>query len=655
MSEKPTYEELEKRVGQLEDDLARQGEALEELKRFVERSQDVIYRFDLAARRFVLYNQAAYELYGAKDGTRPTAKTVLATIHPDDRDDVRRAAEESVTLNRTGGEVDYRQVRADGSVRWMHDRWNVVREESGRAISIEGIVRDNTERKQVEMELHRLAEAVRQASEAIVITKTDGKIEYANPAFEKITGYPLDELIGLNPRVLKSGHHDEAFYKNLWNTILQGRQWTGRIINKRKDGTLYTAECFVSPVKNEAGDIVNFVWITRDITKELELEKRLSQAQRIESIGVLAGGIAHDFNNLLFPIIGRCEMLLEDIPSNEPNHTNVEQIYRAAKRAEDLVKQILSFSRRTDHKMAPVRIQQALREALKLARSTIPSNIEIFQQIQDDCDVVMADPSQLHQIAMNLITNAYHAVEATGGTISIRLKELALTGGDLEGTSLGPGKYAVISVSDTGYGIDPAVMGRIFEPYFTTKEREKGTGLGLSVVYGIAKEYGGDIRVYSEVGKGSTFVVYLPILSDISTAVATDKAVTFETGRERILVVDDEVLIARLEKQMLERLGYHVEERTGSLEALKAFKADPDAFDLVITDMTMPNMTGDRLARELLSIKPGIPIIICTGFSEKLSEEGAKAIGIKGFLMKPMGRKDLALMVRKVLDEAYGT
>jgi len=653
MIDKPTYEELAKRIDQLENDLAMKKNEMEGLKRFVERSQDVIYRYEPATERYVLYNQAGYELYGAKDGTPPTAKTVLLTIHPDDRDGVRRAANESLSLNRTGGEVEYRRIRADGAVRWMHDRWNVIRDEAGRAIAIEGIVRDNTERKQTEAELQRLAEAVRQASEAIVITKTDGRIEYANPTFEKITGYALNELISRNPRILKSGRHDEAFYKNLWDTILQGKRWTGRIVNKRKDGTPYTAECFVSPVRNQNGDIVNFVWISRDITKELELEKRLSQTQKIEAIGVLAGGIAHDFNNLLFPIIGRSEMLLEDIPSDRPYYKNVEQIYRAARRAGDLVKQILYFSRQSDQKRAPVRIQQVLREAVKLARSTIPSNIEITQHIQNDCDIVMADASQLHQIAMNLITNAYHAVEATGGTLSIQLKESVFTSGDLEGTSLGPGKYAVITVSDTGYGIDPAVIGRIFEPYFTTKERGKGTGLGLSVVFGIVKEYGGDIRVYSEVGKGATFHVYLPIPANTLTPVAAEKAGTCETGRERILVVDDEELIARLEKQMLQRLGYRVEDWTSSTEALEAFRAAPDAFDLVITDMTMPNLTGDQLARELFSIKPGIPIIICTGFSEKLSDESAKTIGIKGYLMKPVGRKDLALLVRKVLDEAH--
>jgi len=289
-----------------------------------------------------------------------------------------------------------------------------------------------------------------------------------------------------------------------------------------------------------------------------------------------------------------------------------------------------------------------------LARSTIPSNIEISQYLQTDFDEVLADPSQLHQIAMNLITNAYHAVEETGGRISIRLKESFLTRHDLEGTSLEPGRYAVISVSDTGVGIDSAVIGRIFEPYFTTKERGKGTGLGLSVVYGIVKKKGGDVRVHSESGKGAVFRVYLPIPSRPSRAATTAEPDACETGKERILVVDDEQAIARLERQMLQRLGYHVVDTTGSAEALETFRADPDAFDLVITDMTMPNMTGDQLARQLLSIRSGIPIIICTGFSEKLTEESAKALGIKGFLMKPVVRKDLARMVRKVLDESDG-
>lgn len=386
--------------------------------------------------------------------------------------------------------------------------------------------------------------------------------------------------------------------------------------------------------------------------EKIQLEKKLLQSHKMEAIGALAGGIAHDFNNILYPIIGMSEMLLEDLPAGSPEYENMEIIFKAGWRAGDLVKQILSFSRQSEHQKIPVRIQHVLKEVLKLTRSTIPSDIEISQSIQADCGLIMADPTQLHQIAMNLITNAYHAVEASGGRISIELKQSFLTGKEWMGSSLEPGEYARIIVSDTGCGIDPAVMGKIFEPYFTTKGAGKGTGLGLSVVHGIALELGGDIRVYSEPGKGSTFNVYLPLLQKDFKAASDGSKIIYEFGTERILLIDDEEPIVRLEQMMLEKLGYHVTARTSSIDALALFKTNPDDFDLVITDMTMPNITGDKLARELTAIKPGIPVIICTGFSTKIDEKSAKAMGADGFLLKPIVKSDMARMVRKMLDES---
>jgi signal transduction histidine kinase/ActR/RegA family two-component response regulator len=379
-------------------------------------------------------------------------------------------------------------------------------------------------------------------------------------------------------------------------------------------------------------------------------ENRLQQAQKMEAIGTLAGGIAHDFNNILFPIIGMSEMLLEDLPSGSLEYENVKEILKAGKRAGELVNQILAFSRHSELQKIPIRIQNLLKEVLKLTRSTIPSSIEITQDIQSDCGLILANPTQMHQIAMNLITNAYHAVESTGGMISVRLKETILESSHLKGSSLEHGRYAVLSVSDNGCGIDPAIIVKIFEPYFTTKEHGKGTGLGLSVVYGIVRGHHGDIMVCSEVGKGTVFDVYLPLMDKCTQAVSVEKAEP-DTGSERILLVDDEESIVGLERQMLERLGYHVTSRMSSIEALEAFKADPDAFDLVVTDMTMPNMTGDQLARELISIRPDTPIIICTGFSEWINEGKAAAMGIKGFLSKPIVRSEMAHTVRRILDE----
>jgi PAS domain S-box-containing protein len=514
------------------------------------------------------------------------------------------------------------------------------------------IFEDVTARKMSNEERERLLAAIEHTSEAILITDIDGTIQYVNPSFEKITGYSSREALGQNPRILKSGAQKPAFYEELWATISSGKTWTGRLANKRKDGRTYTAEASISPILNgESGNIVNYVAVKRDITRELEIENRLSQSQRIEAIGALAGGIAHDFNNLLFPIIGLSELLMDDLPEGSAELENAEGIHRAARRAGELVKQILSFSRQSTQQKVPLRIQQVLKEALKLTRSTIPSNIDIKPEIAPNCGPVMADPTQIHQIAMNLITNAYHAVEEKGGTISVQLEETPLSGNELPGNPLEPGKYAMFSVSDTGHGIEPRILHRIFEPYFSTKPQGKGTGLGLSVVYGIVKEHGGDIQVASDPGAGTTFTIYIPLIEKRTDA-ATIKAVKpLDTGTERILLVDDEEAIVRLVTKMLERLGYRVTSRTGSTDALELFSENPAEFDAVITDMAMPNMTGDLLAREMISIRPDIPIIICTGFSEKISQERAKYSGIRGFLMKPVVKSDLAEMVRRVLDE----
>jgi len=466
---------------------------------------------------------------------------------------------------------------------------------------------------------------------------------------------PLDEV---ESHIVEAGRVNQA----LVDLVTKGENYDIEFqITQKNSKGLIIIHSIAELVKDEEGNPVKVIGVIQDITDKKAKEEEntrlighLQQAQKMESIGNLAGGIAHDFNNILFPIVGMSEMLMEDLPSGSPEHESAQEIFKAGRRASDLVKQILAFSRQTVHQMMPVRVQQVLKEVIKLTRSAIPSDIKVSQYLQSDCGLVIANPTQLHQIAMNLITNAFHAVEQTGGKISITLKETVLGSDDLP-SSLEPGNYAMISVADTGCGIDPNVVGKIFEPYFTTKEQGKGTGIGLAVVYGIVKEHGGDIRVYSEIGKGTTFNVYLPLAVKHVDQASRKTVEIHQTGTERILLVDDEEPIVRLEMQMLERLGYRVTTRNNSLEALEAFKANPDAYDLVISDMTMPNMTGDQLARKLIAIRPNIPIIICTGFSERLNEGTADAIGTKGFLMKPVVKSEMAQMVRTVLDGAKGT
>jgi signal transduction histidine kinase/ActR/RegA family two-component response regulator len=380
-------------------------------------------------------------------------------------------------------------------------------------------------------------------------------------------------------------------------------------------------------------------------------EKQLQQVMKLQAIGTLAGGIAHDFNNILFPIVGYTELTMDDIPEDSQARQNLEEILKATNRAKELVQQILTFSRQNCQERKPLRIQYLIKEALKLLRATIPSSIDIDCDIDEFCGPIKGDPTQIHQVIMNLCTNAYHAMQETGGKLDVRLKEIHISyEQSIERVGMKIGKHIELTVTDSGHGMEPQVMERIFEPYYTTKEQGKGTGLGLSVIHGIVKNHGGDITVTSLPGKGATFKVVLPIIDEMEVEIETTPPAIAINGKERILLVDDEEQIIDIEQQILERLGYNVTPKTDSEEALEEFAAQPDRFDLVITDMTMPKMTGDQLARKMMDIKPQIPVILCTGFNEAISEEKALAMGIDKFVMKPIVKDELANTIRTVLD-----
>jgi len=403
-------------------------------------------------------------------------------------------------------------------------------------------------------------------------------------------------------------------------------------------------------LKDDFGSPIKVAGVIRDISDRKQIEHRLQQAQKMEAIGTLAGGIAHDFNNILFPIVGHTEMLIEDSPKDSPFRESLSEIYTGALRARDLVKQILTFSRQEKTQLKLIKIQSVVEEALKLVRSTVPAIIEIQQDIQKDCRFIKADPTQIHQIVMNLTTNAFQAMEDDGGLLKVSLKEIVLGKLDLISPDMEPGTYACLIVSDTGTGMEKELTGKVFDPFFTTKEKGKGTGMGLSVVHGIVKSLKGAVQVYSKVGEGTDFYVYFPTVERVAQN-HSQMEKDLPSGSERILLIDDEAAIINMEKQMLERLGYRVVSRTSSVEALEAFKNNPDYFDLVITDFAMPQMPGDKLASEILKIKPGVKIILCTGFSEKMTDASAKQLGISGILLKPIVKKDLAQKIRNVLDE----
>ena len=392
--------------------------------------------------------------------------------------------------------------------------------------------------------------------------------------------------------------------------------------------------------------------------KETEkLENALRQSQKMEAIGTLAGGIAHDFNNVLTPILGYSELIKNQVPADSEISQNIDQVLKATHRASALVRQILTFSREREHEPTNIEIHIIVKEALKLLRASIPSSIAIKQQIDSHCGTVLADPTQMHQVVMNLCTNAYHAMGETGGTLGVSLQPVSLDEQDLDNKlDLTAGEYIRLEVSDTGTGMEKKVLERIFEPYFSTKAEGKGTGLGLSVVHGIVKNHGGELSVYSEPGKGTTFHIYLPKSSAKGIVTETEESLdlTKFSGNESILIVDDEKEIIKIEEKILIKLGYKVTSETDSNRALDLIRSGPEKFDLVITDMTMPNLNGIELARACWKIVPGMPVIICTGYSELLDAEKARETGIDAYITKPVIMQKFASTVRKVLDRRAG-
>jgi PAS domain S-box-containing protein len=518
---------------------------------------------------------------------------------------------------------------------------------------------DISERTQAEKALResetKYRELVQSANSVIIRLDKKGNFTFINQFAESFFGYNKEELLGKNsvgtiiPETDMNGNKELS----LINDIVENPERYTNYENENicKDGQRVWVTWTNKVFYNKDGKVSEILCIGNDNTARNELEKKLRQAQKMESIGTLAGGIAHDFNNILVPVIGHTEMLLDDLPEKSPFRISLNEVLKGALRAKDLVGQILAFSRQTTQEIRPLKIQKILKEVLNLIRSTLPSTIQIRPDIDPLCGMIMADPTQIHQIMMNLATNAYHAMEKTGGTLSIGLKEVHLTHDNMPRLNMDPGPYVCLTIADTGTGMDTLTKEKIFDPYFTTKEKGKGTGLGLAVVHGIVESYHGTSMVQSKLGKGTLFTIYIPMLVSNTETITRVQPSAVLTGHERILLVDDEEPIATLTQSMLERLGYQVTVRISSIDTLEAFKAGPDKFDLVITDMTMPNMTGDELAIEIKKIRFDIPIILSTGFSEKIGRGGSSLPGIDSVLMKPLSMNELAMIVRSVLDK----
>ena len=569
-------------------------------------------------------------------------------VHPDDKEQCYADLNRHFNGETPFYENEHRVLCKDSSYKWILDRGKVISwTEDKKPLRVIGTHTDITDRKRAEEALRESEEKYRSMMEAmkdpVYICSPDYRVEYMNPAMIKRTGHDATGEL-----CFKALHdlHDKCPW--CVHDKVQASEHVESDIVSPKDNRSYHVSH--SPIVHGDGSISKMT-VFIDTTDFIKLEIQLRQAQKMEAIGSLAGGIAHDFNNVLYAIIGYTELSMDAVPEGSKARRNLQEVLKAADRAKDMAQQILTFSRKTEKEKKPISVLSVLKEAVNLIRTSLPSTIEIRQDIDADCGPVIADPTQIHEIIMNLGTNAYHAMREKGGILGITLRQEEIGSDDSKyDLDLHPGSYLKLIVEDTGHGIDSNIMEKIFDPYFTTKGVGEGTGMGLSVVHGIVKDHGGDIRVYSEHGKGTAFHVYLPVIETGTVEREIISAEPVSTGTERILFIDDEEQIVQMVQQILESLGYHVTPRTSSVEALEAFRARPDEFDLVITDMTMPNMTGAELAPKLLEIRSDIPIILCTGFSELMDKNKANAIGIREYVMKPIIRDKLAITIRKVLD-----
>ena len=514
-----------------------------------------------------------------------------------------------------------------------------------------GIIRDITQRSRDEADLKRLQVAIEHAGEVIVITDAAGNIQYANPAFEKTTGYTFEEALHRNPRILKSGEHDEAFYTELWNTISSGRTWTGNLINRKKDGTLYTEEATISPVFNTRSQIINYVALKRDITAQLKLEAQYQQAQKMESVGRLTGGVAHDFNNILAIILGYTEMALQLAEPSQKLHSYLERIFEAANRSADIVRQLLAFSRKQTIAPKVLDLNRTVAGMLAMLQRLIGEDIDLAWLPSPDLSPIKMDPAQIDQILVNLCVNARDAIAGIG-KITIETSTARLDAADCaQNTDARAGEYAVLAVSDSGCGMKQEVIDKIFEPFFTTKDL-LGTGLGLSTVYGIVKQNNGFINVYSEPGKGTTFKIHLPLHKDATVWKDEENPGPLAMSRgETVLLVEDDPIILELGFAMLEKLGYRVLTANTPDEALQRAGQVSGTIDLLITDVIMPGMNGKELAQQLLRLYPALKLIYISGYTaDVIAHHGVLDPGVQ-FLQKPFSIRDLSGKIRDVLDE----
>jgi PAS domain S-box-containing protein len=623
-------------------------------RRLVDDANDAVILVDLQGfLRFVNPKFCALSGYTA---TEANTLHFSRLLYPEDVAMVTECLHKCLAGDKPPGGYALRWLTKAGQTIQVDMNANVIVRE-GSIAGMQVIVRDITARKHAEEALRkseeRFAKAFHASPDAITITRlADGRYLDVNARFLNLSGYRRAEVIGVTSLELHRWvnlHDRERVVQRLrehgsvrdFGTQLRCK--SGEIREARMSMELMTLDeepCILS--------------IIHDITERRRLEAQLRQVQKMEAIGTLAGGIAHEFNNILSAILGYTELSLYDVPPESHLWHNLQEVLSAGKRGRDLVQQILKFSRYTEQSRQPVELHLLIQEALLLLRPSLPSTIEITQALDAAVGPVLADPTQIHQVLMNLCANAEYAMRGTGGILEVRLEAVAIDAAFAAvHPELRPGPHVRLTVQDTGHGMAPEIMERIFEPFFTTKGVGEGTGMGLAVVHGIVTSHEGAITVASTLGQGTTFAIYLPKIQEASADISGPDG-PIPRGEERILFVDDEAVLAHMGQELLGHLGYRVVVHTSSLEALEDFRAAPQLFDVVITDQTMPHVTGEALAIELRRIRPDVPIILCTGFSHSMTAERAQELGIAAFLMKPLVTRDLALTIRQVLTQRSG-
>ena len=555
----------------------------------------------------------------------------------------------------TTGKSLYREVilsdRQQGEKRFETIKKPIM-DQKGKISGIVGIARDITARYEYEDRLKKYERIVGTSMDQMALVNREYKYEAANNSYLTAHACTEQNLVGYTVAQVNGTDVFEKKIKPYLDKAL-----TGEVVSYQ-DEVQYNGigrrhvEVSYFPYKNNKGITISVVAHIKDITDKKQMEQRLIQSEKMEAIGTLAGGIAHDFNNILSGILGYAQLGKINIDKPGKLNRHLDHIIKGSQRAGELVRQILTFSRQYEYEKQPLEVAIVVKEVLKLIRASIPAFIEIREEIVSE-SIILADPSQIHQIIMNLCTNAYHSMLETKGTLTVTLKDVKITTQEgILGPDITPGNYLKLEVGDTGHGMDKQTLEKVFDPYFTTKEVGKGTGLGLALVHGIVEEHNGCILVDSKIGKGSCFQVFFPVIekeTNIDEHPALDKE-SLPKGAERIMIVDDEKSILFSTRELLEDCGYQVSAFLDGQQAFDKFKNAPEKFDLVITDMTMPKMTGDDLALEVLKIRPDLPIILCTGYSDRISEERAMEIGIRRFVQKPLISQDLTVLIRNVLQ-----